>query len=182
METSKSNGLIYFVDAHCDSLDMQPIQEETIKRLIENNHGHVDAGDPCPECNRGRITAVFDDPTDARMTETALTEIGIEAQMYVDAPVEPFEADAFDDLCECEDPENYLLISSWWDHTWVRREIVRLLTLDLVYYWWQFGPNRFLVLCKSAEAAMSLYEKLEGSPVENHVEADFIEDFEMLMA
>ena len=181
MNDSKSNRRTYFVDAHCDSLDTQPIQEPTVRLLIENNHGHVDANDPCLECNRRRITAVFDDLTDAEMTEKALMDIGIETRMYRDDPVEPFEADDFDDLSECEDSQNYLLISSWTDHSWVRREIVRLLTLDLVYGWQQFGPGRFLVFCRSAEAAMSLYEKLKGSPVENEAEGEFIEDFKMLM-
>lgn len=170
----------YFVDAYYDNLDLQGLQEEAIKLLIENSRGQVDASGPYPECSQGRITGVFSNNMDAKAAVSALTDIGAEAKMYVDNPVEPFTEGEFDDLNTC-DPQDYLRISYAADKTWVRREIVRLLTFDLVYGWHHCGPGKFLVCCQSAKSAMSLYEKFEGSPIEDEAECDFIEDFQMLL-
>jgi hypothetical protein len=158
-----------------------PSPEETIKLLIENNHGQIDSG-PCLVSRPETITGVFSHFDDAKMVVKILDRIGIEAELYRDDPIEPLTVDRFGDLCECEDPSNYVIITFAADQAWVRREIVRLLTFDLVYGWQHFDTGGFLVLCKSEREAMYLFEKFEDSPVANVACCDFIEDFRELFS
>jgi hypothetical protein len=145
--------------------------------MIEDNRGQVDANGRCLEGDARTITGVFSERLDAETTVSALTGIGIAAEWYFDEPFAALDAGELDELCECAAPEDFLVIDFEPDRGGPRREIVRLLTFDLVFGWNYFDKGRFLVTCQSEQSAMLLLDKITSSPIDFEITCYLIRDF-----
>jgi len=177
---SQPDRTTFFIDAHYDNSDGQCCCDGTIKSAIEDHGGTMEAAYQSSANCRQTITGVFASYPEARETVEALEAIGIEAKAYRDAPIEAIDDAELNALHEGADPSSYLVVDFEPEETRLRREIVRLLTFDLVYGWYHCDWGRFLVACKSEEAAMTLRDKIEDSQVGYASEGSSIDDFRVL--